>query len=408
MYAPFALVCLIALTASLEARAGGFQSLEQGTPDIARAMVGTASVADSAATAWYSPAGMTRLAQPQLVNGVMGILGEARFDSDPQTTVSGTDGGNAAENSIAPGGLFYVHPLEERWAVGFSATAPFVGTLDYGSSWVGRYVVRSIDFLSLAFTPSVAYKVTDRLSIGAQALISYTKIDLRASVNTPTPGDGRLHIDSADQWKPGWGLGLLWEPLDGTRLGVAYKSELDLDDLEGDFRLTGANVGFTSDVELEFTLPQSVFVGLAQEVDDRLTLFLDYAWADFSEFDLITVDLSQTGLEGKTGFRDTVAYGVAAAYRLTPEWTAQAGISYASSPVSRSDRNPSLPFDRQVRYGAGVTYQWNETLDFSLSYEYLDLGDAAIDLTLENGDRVQGDYDTNRVQFIALTLRKSF
>ena len=55
-----------------------------------------------------------------------------------------------------------------------------------------------------------------------------------------------------------------------------------------------------------------------------------------------------------------------------------------------------------------MIYRWNETLEFALSYEYLDLGDAAIDVTLESGDRVKGDYDTNRVQFIALTLRKSF
>lgn len=402
------LACLIALTAALEARAAGFQTLEQATPDLGRAMVGTTSIADSAATAWYNPAGMTRLGQPQLVNGVMGILSEARFDPDPETTVSGSDGGNAAENAIAPGGLFYVHPIEERWAVGFSATAPFVGTLDYSSNWVGRYLVRSIDFMTYAFTPAVAYKVTDRLSVGAQGVITYTKLDLKAAIDTPAAGDGRLHIDSADQWKLGWGLGLLWEPFDGTRLGVAYKSKLELDDLEGDLSVRGAFAGFASDVDVEFTLPQSVFVGLSHQVDERLTLFLDYAWADFSEFDLVTVDLSRAGIAAKTGFRDTVGYGVAAAYRLTPEWTAQAGISYASSPVKRSNRNPALPLDRQVRYGAGVSYRWNETLDFALSYEYLDLGDAAIDVTLDSGDRVKGDYDTNRAHFIALSLRKSF
>ena len=109
----------------------------------------------------------------------------------------------------------------------------------------------------------------------------------------------------------------------------------------------------------------------------------------------------------ETHFRDTIGYGVAAEYELNPEWTVSAGISYASSPVSKSNRLAALPFDRQVRYGTGVRHQLDETTTVALSYEYLDLGSSKLSDTNVLGT-IAGDYHRNKVQFLALTLSKSF
>ena len=64
-----AVIFTLALPASVVA--AGFQTLEQGTSDMGRAIVGAASIADSATTAYWNPAGMTRLRQPELVGGAM-------------------------------------------------------------------------------------------------------------------------------------------------------------------------------------------------------------------------------------------------------------------------------------------------------------------------------------------------
>lgn len=89
-----------------------------------------------------------------------------------------------------------------------------------------------------------------------------------------------------------------------------------------------------------------------------------------------------------------------------------AGISYASSPVSNSNRSVALPLDRQVRYGLGVRHQWRNDVTLALTYEYLDLGDNKLSNTLTGGlaapGTVSGDYDPNRVHFIAFTINKHF
>ena len=158
---------LLALLIPQTARAaGGFQSVEQGTWDMGRATVGAASAADSAATAFYNPAGMSWIDEPQVVVGLMGVLAESRFDIDPATTIAGSDGGNAFDNVVVPGGPFVVYPLDERWTLGFSVTAPFIGSIDYGRNFAGRYFLREFDIATYRAAPAVSYRVNDWLSLG--------------------------------------------------------------------------------------------------------------------------------------------------------------------------------------------------------------------------------------------------
>jgi long-chain fatty acid transport protein len=400
----------VVLALPLSAGAAGFQTLEQGTNDMGRAMVGMAAIADSAATAWFNPAGMTELEQPNAVGGIMGIFGHARFRDDGGTTVPGTGSGDILDNAAAPGGLFYTHPVNERLVGGFSVTAPFVGTLDYDDNWVGRYIIREFDFTAFALTGSAAYKLTDKLSVGAQVMAVYANMDFKVAIQGMAgAGDGGVHIDDADGWEPSFGLGLAYQPWEHTRIGLTYKYEVDLEDLDGNIRLNlPAGIALANDVEVGFTLPSNAALDVMHQFNDKLTLFAGGGWADFSEFDLISIDLSLGGGgQIPTGFRDAYAFGLAGAYQLRPDWTLQTGWSWASSPVKKSKRSPMLPFDRQIRYGLGVIHQVNESLEVGLNYTYLDAGSAKFNQTTGAGT-VSGKFRSNEIQMVALTVSKTF
>ncbi len=402
------------LTAPTALCAAGLQTIEQGTWDMGRGMVGFASAADSAATSFYNPAGMTRLDGLQVTGGIMGILGNSKFDSDSGTTIDGGDGRNSSGNAVVPGGMFGVYQLNEEWAIGASFTAPFVGSLDYGDTWAGRYFIRRFDLTSYRIAPSVAYQVNDWLSLGATAGVIYSEVELKVAVPTPG-GDGQIKIKDADDWEVSWGLSAMLDLREGTRLGLIYVSEVDQDDLSGrlEVSLPVPPAGFSTGLDLGLTFPQGVIASLRQEVGDDLVVFLDLAWADFSEFSTIKLDISGgPSVDLNAHFRDTIAYGIGSEYRLSPLWTLMAGISYASSPVSNSNRSVALPLDRQVRYGLGVRHQWRDDVTLALSYEFLDLGDNKLSNTLTGGlaapGTVSGDYDPNHVHFIAFTINKHF
>ena len=405
------IVAAMGLLAPSGALAAGFQSIEQGTWDMGRALVGAVSAADSAATVFYNPAGMTLIEDTEIVGGLMGVLVDSEFDTEPGTTFTGGGSGNAGSNVVTPTGPFFVHPVNEQLAVGFSFTAPFIGSLDYGRSWAGRFFVREVDLAMYRASPAVAYRVNDWLSLGASVAINYTRFDFKVAIPSLGPApDGKLKIDKADQWEWSFSLGAMIELQEGTRLGINYFSEVDNDDLGGDIETTlpGPLPGFSSGVEVRFTLPQGAVASLRQEITDDLVLYFDLGWADFSAFRHISVDISGgTTVNGNIHFRDITFGGIGGEYRVNDLWTWQFGAQYASSPVGGSDRSPALPFDRQIRYATGVRYEWNENLTLALSYEFLDFGSNNVNVQ-GFGGTLKGDYDPNHAHFIAFTARHKF
>ena len=106
----------------------------------------------------------------------------------------------------------------------------FGSMLDYEDDWAGRYRVQDADLVGVSVVPSIAYRVSDKLSLGAAVNAMYGMFDQRVAINNALPslGDGRLEIDD-DTWGWGGNVGVLYEPTPGTRLGLTYTSQIDLD-----------------------------------------------------------------------------------------------------------------------------------------------------------------------------------
>ena len=73
--------------------------------------------------------------------------------------------------------------------------------------------------------------------------------------------------------------------------------------------------------------------------------------------------------------------------------------------MSKSERTPALPLDRQYRIGTGVQYALSDVLTLGTAYEYLNLGKADLDRSRGPlAGTLQGDYSTNEVHFFNVTL----
>src|SRR5690349_13000371 len=92
---------LLSLSVSQSVCSAGFQLYELGTPIIGTAGVGQAAVANDASTAYFNPAGMSRLTASQFMLGSQVVVPSNRFSIGSQNTISGGNGGNAG--SLTPG-----------------------------------------------------------------------------------------------------------------------------------------------------------------------------------------------------------------------------------------------------------------------------------------------------------------
>lgn len=408
---------IVLVFSSSQSFAAGMILYEINSPLTGTASAGWAALANDASTAFTNPAGMTRLDRSQLLVGAQPLIITSKFNPSPSTTFGGTDGGNAGGVIPSLGGYF-VHSVSDRFKLGFSLLSYFGLGIDYGDNWVGRYWVEKSDFLTLAMSPSAAYKVNDWLSIGVMLKVLYSKLNTQSAIrNFFAEADGQLKYED-DDFGFGGGFGLLIEPRKGTRFGVTYYLPVEVSfnevpELKGVGPILGgllSRLGMNGrSVGMDFTIPQWIMVSGYQQITEKLAIMGNFGWQDWSQFGNVDISLSVNpettrSFNNNLGFKDTWHAAIGAQYRVSEPWLLSAGFAYDSSPSDASNRSPDLPFDRNFRYAAGVQYDWSKNLTLGLAYEFIDLGSASINKEGFLRGNLVGDYGTNHVNVVNVNL----
>ncbi len=358
---------------------------------------GSQAWADNASTALHNPAGMTRLKSSSVLIGAGFGATQVEFDAD-RSVVRGDNGGDAG--AVAPlGTIAGVWKIDDRWAAGLNAGGITGAALDYDRNWVGRFQVDDVSLLVLGATPSIAYKVTDWLSLGAGATLWYANLNqtIRPS---QVDGDARIKIDDANDTDATFKLSALFSLSEQTRLGVVYNSEAELK-LSGDITLRRISEPFNAG--LDFVFPQYVKASVYHDLTDRIALLASVRWEDWSSFDEIPVSADRGSAAIPANWRDTYGFSLGVHYKVADDLLLQAGFGYDTNPVHAEDRRADLPVDRQLRYSLGMQYSLSKQLTLGGSIVYVDLGDANINARL-----FSGSYDKNQAIFMAVNLGWKF
>jgi long-chain fatty acid transport protein len=409
------LLAIIAGLLSQGAMPAGFYLAEVGSPT----SLGTGGVANPTNTyhadaAWTNPAGMTGLEQDSIVAGLQVVAPWMEFDPSKKPSSGGNDGGNAGDNAYIPS-FYYVRRLTDRARFGFSLVAPQGGGVDYGDDFAGRYQTSKATLAAVGISPSFAYRVNDRLSLGAGVALLYTKFeqDIMLNQGAVVPGarDGKVKIEDATDWGYQPYVGLTWQMNDRALLGVVYRAKADVD-LNGDLDYRNLVIGKpkADEIDIEWDNPQWLEVGLRYRLSDEDFLFLNGGWQDWSEFG----EKNTLSANGKTTtlnrqWDDTWHAGIAYAHRDRDMRSLgySVGFSYDSSPVDDEHRTFDLPVDEIYKLSAALLWQRSEKLDLSFGATLYMVGDAEIDLQAQ-GERVAGKFDRNHVLFLGGNLRYLF
>jgi len=397
--------------------AGGLYLPEIGTPiSVGTAGVGNVTNTFSADAAITNPAGMTDIEHDVALMGMQLVIPTVRFDSDI-ATAGGSDGGNAGFVSVIPS-TFVVKTLGDDWRLGLGITAPLGGGVDYGKDFVGRYQAQRSVLMGLGIAPSVAYKVNDKLSFGGGVSLIYTNLDLDIAINQPGDDDAQVNIDKIDDWGYQGFVSVMYKATDRLTLGALYRTESDVE-LEGDIGFKNVNPALLAqilsnvdDVEVDFSYPQAIDIGLRYELNDTIMLMTDFNWQEWSAFGDTRLGIEGIGGNSKvTSFDrdwdDTWHVGFAIAHKLNETDIITGGVAYDSSPVSDSKRTADIPVDEQLRLSAAYGRTVSETFDFALGTTFLWLGKGKMD-QVAGGERFKGEFSTNNIIFLSATMNYKF
>lgn len=414
---------LFCLGASPAHAAGGLSLLEVGTRDVGLAGAGYAARAEDASTVLTNPAGMVRIEGRDLVLGVQAVYGDVKFSPNANTTVSGNDGGTAV--GWVPGGsAFYVHSLSSDLKLGIAMAGNFGLAASWDEDWVGRYYAQESALMGVTLAPSVAFRVSDRLSFGLSLNAMYGYFNAEARINNALPagiGDGNLKYKD-EAWGFGATVGVLYQLAPGTRLGATYTSENKLDfsatpdfwnlGTVGNSLQAAGLIGRPLDTSVR--VPQAVMASLYHELGpgSRWTVLANLGWQDWSQFGKVDIGLTTsppTSLTTQSKFKDTWHAAVGAQYALSDAWALYGGVAYDSSMVDDADRSVTLPVGEGWTFGFGSRYKMRPGYDVSFGYALKWAGD----LTVDNdrgplAGRVAGEYGNTALHVMSVTFHWSF
>jgi long-chain fatty acid transport protein len=417
-------LCAGALGAG-RAVAGGLLTYEVGTADVGLASAGFNARAQDASTVFTNPAGMTRLQGNQFLASGQVLWANTKFSIDSGTSpeLGSDDGGYLIGSSgwFLGGGGFFSYSVSPELKLGFALTGNFGAPEEYDDNWVGRFYVQKTTLLGLSLLPSIAYKVTDKLSLGASLNAMYGIYKDQVAINNIDPifGDGRLKLDD-NTW--GWGanLGLLYEFSPATRFGLTWNSQVDLD-FNAPFRFSGLAPGvntalgnrglLNARLNLGIKVPQQWMGSVFSQVDDRWAVLGSLGWQQWSKFGEVLVGVDDannpTSLTTQLNFKDTWHLALGAQYRPYEPWLLNFGVAYDSGFQSSSNVSPLLPVNSAWRFGVGGQQQLSKTTYWGVAAEYLYGGSldvntrSTVPVALGGRGDLVGSYNTTGTLFLA-------
>lgn len=444
------LASAVLLPAAQDAEASGFAIREQSGTALGNAFAGAPTGIDDVSYIYFNPAMAGFLKEDHTAAlSASYIIPNSNFKNGQASTTAAVGGvtinenslfddddGDIGRNALIPATATMVS-LTDELKFGLSITAPFGLLTDNTEGWEGRYHALKSELKTFDINPSLAYRVTDYLSVAGGFRAVYAEAELSQAIDfgtigagvggTPTQNDGRAKL-SGDDWGFGGNFGVMLDAgklspqLDGLRAGLAYRSRVELNiDGDTDFQKDSAGIAATlqgatgafrdTGATAHLDLPESVSFGLHYDLNQEWAVMGQAEWTNWSEFKTLRVEFdndNQPDSVTEEEWKDSWFFAAGTTWRpmAVEGLTLRLGVAYDQSPVPESTRTPRIPGEDRYWIAAGVGYAPASWLDISLGYTHIFIPNADIDLkATDTGNaargNLEGEYEAN-IDIIAL------
>lgn len=425
------------------AEAAGYALKEQSTTAQGNAFAGATAGADDVSFMFFNPAALGWIARPEARLEAVLLQPRIELERSSGSTSAGTPitgrehDGNVAKGAVVPA-FYLAAPVMPLVTAGIGVNVPFGLETEYRRNWVGRYHGVQSKLEAININPALAWRPFRWLSMGGGFQAQYVDGRLTNAIDFGTIGaervpnaqpgaqDGLAKLRGND-WSYGANAGVMVEPLPGTRLGLAWRSQIQ-HRLKGrvNFRDDDAGIARTirqsnpqlftnSSASLDLDTPQSVSFGLRQAITSDLDVMAEVQWTDWSAFDQLTVEFdnpAQPDNVTEEEWHDSWFFALGSTYRLDPAWTLRGGIAFDQAPVRTRYRTPRIPDANRYWLSVGAGYEPNDWLGFNLGLTYIFLDDSRVRLRVEDPTtdargNLDADYESSII-LLGLSARLRF
>ena len=411
---PVLALVLIAYTGS--ASAAAVWLAEAGGTDMGMAGAGRGSLALDATAIAANPAAIGELPESTVSISALPMYLDLGFKGD-----GSTPGHASNESGVIPLGSAFGVKRADRLTLGVGLYSYLGFSFDLGENWVGDRAIESAGLKSVNVASAAAYRVTDRLQVGATVAAQYAQLDaaLAVSNNAAFYGppvdmpDGRLVI-RGDSWAPAGSLGVLFSPSADTRLGAAWTAPVRHSgtiDLEGHglHPVMAMVLPPPGTVEFDVTFPQQVTLSATHQVTTATSVNATVGWQDWSEFGRAKIRFP--GLDAPLfpgGLNDTWTAALGARHQFGNGWGVSAGVAYDSDPTRGGSTPVYFPIAEQVHVAAGIERRLSEDCSVRVALSVINQARARVvqdshPLPLPGIGPLTGSYEPSRAYMLGIT-----
>ncbi|MBA7974843.1 outer membrane protein transport protein [Citrobacter freundii] len=386
----------LSLFCSPLAQASALYFYEIGTEDTALAGAGQAARAQDASTIVTNPAGMTRLPDHMFTGGLQAMDGDVSYTLEDET---GRKSPGDIMRFFPNASAFYAQKVNDDLYAGIGLYGNYGLGIDFGN-WSGDRLIKKSTMVAMTLSPSLAYKLSDRVSVGGSVNVNYGFLSLTRNV------DGNDEKEKDHDWAMSYRLGLLMELTDQTRAGIAWTSKTEYDfDIDGKAR-------FPNLPNVEYDLPisaqvraQQIMLSLVHDINKQWSVMGDLGWQDWSQFGAPQITVVGQEVDKSSRLKNSWHTALGVQFRPTEQWRLNAGLAFDSTVYnSQSDVALTLPTGDEWRFATGAQYQITPQSNIGAAVSYLHMQSSHV----QSPSIYQGSYDNPYLWFASVNYSYQF
>ncbi len=415
-------ISLLSLVATTALMANGYKVPEQSQKSVALSSAYVAN-AHGADASYWNPANMVFETGKGSIEADLGYihLSSVDFEGTVAPSITSSSTSSKKENFIIPT-FYYVSPAVNGFRFGLALVSPF-GLSKRWDEQPGKAVAEEFTLITYEINPSVAYKINEKLAIGAGLRVLYSK----GTVKSDAEGLTNLKRDmTGDGLDFGYNLALTYKPLKELSLAATYRSHIDMK-LGGDATLSNSAYApflitagsYSGPASLTAPAPATLSLAAAYTFDKTTTVEFVYDrvyWSKYKELDFeyqgdkstmspLIVDKFDNPLAKNYTDEDSCRLGVT--HKFDSVWTGMAGLVYYKTPVPDSTLNFDLPDSDGMAYSIGARYTFSEKVELGASFLYADRDNRSVS-TPTNINGLDGTFSNSAVYYLSLGVEYKF
>ncbi len=369
--------------------AGGFQIPQQSIKSTGMGGAFTGICTDASAV-FFNPAGMTNIFGQNVTIASVGLF--------PSVSVLTQDNVNTNQTTgvYTPIEFYYSGQVCKNLWLGLSINNQFGAAASFPNDWEGAYIVQTIKLQTFMFQPTIAYKVCDKLSIGAGFV--YTLGTFGGTKALPVSGgttsgdtthNGEVSLSGTGH-AFGFNVGLFSKIFEkkadsnswgeALTLGLSYRSGLGFNVPNGTAEFTQIPASIASQfpssegVSTKVSLPGVLSAGIAFKFSKGykwdFMIAYDFNLTYWSSYDSLRFNFSDPNTPAASyqyGWQNATAHRIGAEATYMKKYSLRAGYYIDNTPEVNS-MTPEVVDASNAGFSLGASYKFNNGLSVDVAY----------------------------------------